>query len=122
MKVIDEQFNVDEFLTRPLMATLTTASNSGPCETPVWFLWEGGALWIIASLDSSFPGRLTHDGRSAIGIVDFDLDCGFLQHLGLRGTAYVMPMDSVSSVAAGPALARLRGHMESLVQAPWSSA
>jgi hypothetical protein len=94
VKVVDSEFNIDEFLRRPLMASFTTLSESGPRETPVWFLWEDGALWIIASSGSGFPGRLAHDGRSAVGIVDFDLDRGFLQHLGLRGTACVVPMDA----------------------------
>lgn len=93
MDVIERDFDIEGFLSRPLFAHLATARKNGPCETPVWSLWEAGALWMIASSSSSFPKRLAQDGRAAIGIVDFDRERGFLQHLGLRGFAAIMPMD-----------------------------
>jgi len=94
MNVTEKHFDIEEFLSGPLMATLTTASECGPRETPVWFLWEDNALWIIASTESTFLKRLRHESRCAIGIVDFDLARGFMQHLGLHGIAPVMPMET----------------------------
>ncbi len=93
VQVLERDFDVDSFLARPLLAHLATSGEGGPCETPVWFLWEDGAIWMIAGSSSSFPKRLQHDPRAAIGIVDFDLERGVLRHLGLRGMATVEPVD-----------------------------
>jgi Pyridoxamine 5'-phosphate oxidase len=93
MRVLEQDFDIDAFLTRPLFAHLATVGEEGPYETPVWFAWEDNALWLIASRGSSFPKRLQVDCRASIGIVDFDLQRGFLQHVGMRGTTQVVGMD-----------------------------
>jgi hypothetical protein len=50
------------YLTRPLFAHLTTASEHGPRESLVWFLWEDEAIWIIGNRKTdSFPGRIATD-------------------------------------------------------------
>jgi hypothetical protein len=86
--------DVDEFLGRPLFAHLATASDEGPRESPVWFLWEDGAIWIIGSRRSdTFPARLEREPRCAIGIVDFDPEWGLVQHVGMRGRATIEPFD-----------------------------
>jgi nitroimidazol reductase NimA-like FMN-containing flavoprotein (pyridoxamine 5'-phosphate oxidase superfamily) len=86
--------DVDEFLSRPLFAHLATTSEDGPRESPVWFLWEEGALWILGSRRTdSFPARLEREPRCAIGIVDFDLTTGLVQHVGFRGRATVEKLD-----------------------------
>lgn len=83
-----------DILSRPLFAHLATASESGPRESPVWFLWEHNALWIIGNRQSdSFPKRIERDPRCAIGIVDFDMTSGLVQHIGFRGSASVHPHD-----------------------------
>ncbi len=97
MRVIEDRprsVDVDRFLARPLFAHLATASESGARESPVWFLWEDGALWILGSLETdSFPRRIEREPRCAIGIVDFDPSRGLVQHVGLRGTAAVETFD-----------------------------
>jgi hypothetical protein len=85
-------FDLDEFLSRPLFAHLSTGSDDGPRESPVWFLWESGAVWIIGG--ESFPRNIQRDPRVAIGFVDFDPASGMLHHVGMRGTADVLPYDS----------------------------
>jgi hypothetical protein len=45
-------------------------------------------------LESSFAKRLLKDERASVGIVDFDLKRGFLQHLGMRGVATLLPIDA----------------------------
>jgi hypothetical protein len=95
MKIVEKKvdsgpraiFELDEFLSRRLFAHLSTASEHGPRQSPVWFLWEGGALWIIGG--ESFPQNLRREPRCAIGIVDFDPASGALHHVGMRGTAAV---------------------------------
>ena len=86
-------FDLEEFLRRPLFAHLATASEHGPRESPVWFSWEGGALWIIGDSGDTFPGRVWADPRCAIGIVDFDPRTRLVQHAGFRGRATVGPFD-----------------------------
>lgn len=86
-------FDIDIFLQRPLLAHVATASALGPRESPVWFLWEDQRVWLIGNRRDSFPKRIEADGRSAIGIVDFDLQRGLLQHVGFRGFAAIVPLD-----------------------------
>jgi len=79
---------LDDLLARPLFAHLATASVSGPRESPVWFLWEDEALWMIGNYKTdSFPKRIDRDPRCAVGIVDFDVSTGMVQHAGFRGRA-----------------------------------
>ena len=85
---------LEELLARPLFAHLATASESGPRESPVWFLWEDDALWIIGNNQTdSFPKRIALEPRCAIGIVDFDVSGGTVHHLGFRGRARLEPHD-----------------------------
>ena len=97
MRVIRDRpstVDVEEFLSRPLFAHLATTSKDGPRESPVWFLWENGAMWILASRSTdSFPARLERDPRCAIGIVDFNPATGLVQHVGFRGRATVERLD-----------------------------
>jgi Pyridoxamine 5'-phosphate oxidase len=87
--------DIEEFLARPLFAHLATTSEQGARDSPVWFLWEDAAIWILCSLRSdSFPRRIQRDPRCAIGIVDFDRATGLVQHVGLRGRAAVEPFDA----------------------------
>jgi hypothetical protein len=90
---MDADFDVDAFLQKPLFAHLATASGDGPRESPVWFLWETGALWLIGTTRDSFPKRLRVEPRCAVGIVEFDLPNGLLRHVGIRGTAAIEPLD-----------------------------
>ena len=97
MKLIHDRrrtVDLEELLSRPLFAHLASASEEGPRESPVWFLWEDGAVWIIGSLrDDSFPQRIEREPRCAIGIVYFDLERGLVHHVGMRGRASVKPFD-----------------------------
>lgn len=87
-------FLLDDILSRPLFAHLATASEQGPRESPVWFLWDDGALWIIGNYKTdTFPKRIEREPRCAIGIVDFDASTGLVQHAGFRGRARLMPHD-----------------------------
>jgi hypothetical protein len=86
---------LDEFLCRPLFAHLATASEHGPRESPVWFMWEERRVWIIGSrATDSFPARIERESRCAIGVVDFDRSSGLVQHVGLRGRASIEAFDA----------------------------
>ena len=87
---------MSEVLARPLFAHLATASEAGgPRESPVWFLWETDALWIIGNYRTdTFPTRIEREPRCAIGIVDFDRSMGLVQHVGFRGRARLESHDA----------------------------
>ena len=97
MRVIYDRpgrFDLDEFLARPLFAHLATASQAGARESPMWFLWEDDAIWIIGNRKTdTFPARIQREPRCAIGIVDFDRTRGLVQHAGLRGRATLEPFE-----------------------------
>jgi len=88
---LDEEFAnrlMNEILARPVFGHLATGSEQGPRESPVWFLWEGGVLWIIGNYETdSFPKRIEREPRCAIGIINFDVSTGLIQHIGFRGQA-----------------------------------
>jgi hypothetical protein len=85
-------FELDEFLTRPLYAHLAHQSEEGPRESPVWFHWDGAAVWIIGG--TTFPANLKREPRCALGIVDWHPATGLSQHVGMRGRAEVLPYDA----------------------------
>jgi hypothetical protein len=77
-----------DLLARPLFAHLATVAEAEPRESPVWFLWEDEALWIIGNEKTdTFPKRIALEPRCAVGIVDFDASRGLVQHVGFRGHA-----------------------------------
>jgi hypothetical protein len=83
-----------DLLARPLFAHLATASDEGPRESPVWFLWEEGALWVIGNYRTdTFPRRIEREPRCAVGVVDFDPATGLVRHAGFRGRARLTPHD-----------------------------
>jgi hypothetical protein len=84
-------FDLHEFLSRPLYAHLAHNSDQGPRESPVWFHWDGQAVWIIGG--TTFPANLKRDPRCALGIVDWEPASGRSQHVGVRGRAEVLPFD-----------------------------
>lgn len=86
--------DLDEFLSRPLFGYLATASEAGSRVSPVWFLWEDEAIWILGNRESdTFPARIERDPRSALAVVDFDRTTGLVHHVGIRGRARVLPLD-----------------------------
>jgi nitroimidazol reductase NimA-like FMN-containing flavoprotein (pyridoxamine 5'-phosphate oxidase superfamily) len=87
-------FDLDEFLSRPLMAHLATRAEDGARDTPLWYLWENGALWFIVEEGyNTYQHRVLAHPDVAVGFVDFDPAAGRLQHVGVRGRATVVPWD-----------------------------
>ncbi|MCC5987721.1 MAG: pyridoxamine 5'-phosphate oxidase family protein [Pararhodobacter sp.] len=85
-------FDPEAVLRLPLMANLATMSPEGPRNSPVWFHWEDGALWMPGNATGSPVRRLGQDSRCAVEIVHYDNCAGVLAHLGLRGRAAIHPM------------------------------
>jgi len=88
------KFELDEFLARPLMAHLATSVPDGARDSPLWYIWEDGALWIIVQQGfNTFHQRAAEQPSAAVGIVDFDPVEGRLQHVGVRGRASLVAWD-----------------------------
>ena len=101
------RFDLDEFMSRRLMAHLATATPGGPRDTPVWFLWEEGCVWIISvNNDDTFPKKIRDCPRCAVGIVDFRPESGLVQHVGIRGEG---SLSTLCKMRAGRLLAKYLG-------------
>ena len=86
-------FPLENLLSRPLIAHLSTISAAGPRDSPLWFLWEDGVMWFVGRTVDTFPKRIRETAQCAVGVVDFDLQRGTLRHVGMRGTAEVTALD-----------------------------
>lgn len=98
MEVLEDTLDVPlkEVLGRPLFCFFAQQSADGPRLSPLWFLWEDEAVWIVARLNGrSYPERVERDPRSAVAIVDFDSETGRVEHVGMRGAASLEPYDEV---------------------------
>ncbi|MBM7837230.1 nitroimidazol reductase NimA-like FMN-containing flavoprotein (pyridoxamine 5'-phosphate oxidase superfamily) [Alkalihalobacillus xiaoxiensis] len=99
IKIVDENQQsrklLNQVLSRPLFAHLSTVENGAPRDSPIWFLWEEDALWFIGNLHSdSFPTRVKNNPHCAVGIVDYDQTTGLVHHVGFRGQGQLLPPDS----------------------------
>ena len=60
---------IDEFLAGPLIARLATVDSSGqPHAVPVWYGWDGEALWISSFFSTRKMGDLQHNPRISVAI------------------------------------------------------
>ena len=95
MEVVENTLDVDidTFLNRPLFCFLATVEENLPRISPLWFLWEDSAIWIIADAGKTYPSRVEQNPETALAIVDFDRTAGTVQHVGMRGHAAVEQHD-----------------------------
>ena len=109
MELVEDtlETGLDTFLARPLFCFLAQRSASGPRISPLWFLWEDGAVWNVAQFrDRSYPRRVREYPDSAVAVVDFDPGTGRVEHVGMRGTASLEAFDRSK---AGRLLAKYLG-------------
>lgn len=95
MKVLENTLpeSLDTFLSRPLFCFLATTEDGAPRISPLWFLWEEEAIWIIGDTQKAYPSRIEQRPETALAIVDFDRATGTVHHVGMRGRATVEPHD-----------------------------
>lgn len=84
------EFDVDSFLARPLTARIAT---SGPTVRPVWFLWEGGAFWILTGPWARLSDRVRADPSVALVVDECDIASGLVVQVISRGRAELLPFD-----------------------------
>ncbi len=95
MDLVENTLPVDleTFLDRPLFCFLGTVDAGDPRVTPLWFLWEDDAVWIIANDEKTYPDRVRAHPTVDLAVVDVDVTSGLVQHVGMRWTATVEPHD-----------------------------
>jgi nitroimidazol reductase NimA-like FMN-containing flavoprotein (pyridoxamine 5'-phosphate oxidase superfamily) len=95
MEIVEDTLDedVEAFLSRPLFCFLAMAADGAPRVSPLWFLWEDDAVWIIGDRQNTYPNRIERHPETALAIVDFDRTTGTVQHVGMRGEATVKPHD-----------------------------
>jgi hypothetical protein len=95
---------VDEFLATERTCRVATASRDGrPHVAPLWFVWDGTALWLSSVVRSQRWTDLARDPRIAV-VVDAGVEYSELRGVELSGA--VVPVGDVPRTAApDPALA-----------------
>ncbi|MEF8775518.1 MAG: pyridoxamine 5'-phosphate oxidase family protein [Haloarculaceae archaeon] len=95
MEIVEHTLPVEleAFLDRPLFCFLGTVDAGNPRVTPLWFLWEDDAVWIIANDEKTYPTRVRDHPAVDLAVVDFEAETGRVQHVGMRGRASVRPHD-----------------------------
>ncbi|OZM58000.1 pyridoxamine 5-phosphate oxidase [Lottiidibacillus patelloidae] len=88
-------FDLENFLSMPLVAHLSTVAEDSPRDSPVWFYWQDKKIWIIGTASDTFPDRIRKNSKCAIGIVNFKPHTGLFLHAGFRGTAIVKPFKKI---------------------------
>lgn len=84
-----QDFDVEAFLARPLVAHLAT---TGPAVRPVWYLWEEGAFWIITG-SWSRADQLAREPKASLVVDSCDLDSGEVLQVRAAGVAELVPYD-----------------------------
>lgn len=79
----------DDFLAEQRTCRIATLSADGPHVTPLWFVWDGTALWLHSIVMSQRWTDLTRDPRTAV-IVDAGTEFGELRGVELRGRVSVV--------------------------------
>jgi len=83
-------FDVDAFLAQPLTARVAT---DGPTVRPTWYLWEGGAFWILTGPWTNLYGRVEADPAVALTVDVCDLTTGLVRQVIARGRAELLAFD-----------------------------
>jgi hypothetical protein len=80
---------VDAFLAEQLTCRVATVGTNGPHATPLWFVWQDGALWLTSLSRSQRWADLEKDPRIAV-VVDAGEAYTELRGVELRGRVEVV--------------------------------
>ena len=83
------QPELDAFLAGQRTCRVATASELGPHVTPLWYVWDGAALWLTSIVSSQRWADLARDPRVA-ALVDAGDDYAELRGAELRGRAEIV--------------------------------
>jgi Pyridoxamine 5'-phosphate oxidase len=79
----------DAFLAEARTCRLATVGPSGPHVSPLWFVWDGGALWLHSLNRSQRWTDLMRDPRTA-AVIDAGDSYAELHGVEVRGTVEVV--------------------------------
>lgn len=99
---------VDRFLAAERTCRVaTTGADGWPHAVPLWFVWDGAALWLNSLVRSQRAADLRRDPRVAV-VIDAGEHYGELRGVELRGAAELIGesprLDTPDPVLAGPEL------------------
>jgi hypothetical protein len=80
---------LDAFLASERTCRVATVSPAGPHNTPLWFVWDGSALWLTSIVKSQRWADLARDPRVAV-LVDAGEAYDELRGAELRGLVEVV--------------------------------
>lgn len=101
---------LDALLTEQRTCRVATASQDGPHLTPLWYAWDGTALWLYSVVRSQRWTDISRDRRVAV-LVDAGDAYGELRGAELRGVVEIVgrgTADRDTRRQAGRARAALR--------------
>ena len=90
---IQEGFDLEAFLARPLVARLATSGRRGPRVRPLWYLWEDGAFWWLTGPWSKLAQDLAEDPRVALVVDVTDIASGEVKGVTATGEAEIVLFD-----------------------------
>jgi len=76
----------DAFLAEQRVCRIATTDSSGPHVSPLWFVWDGRALWLYSVVRSRRWADIEKDARVAV-VVDAGEDYRELRGVELLGAA-----------------------------------
>jgi nitroimidazol reductase NimA-like FMN-containing flavoprotein (pyridoxamine 5'-phosphate oxidase superfamily) len=88
-KIAMSKEELDAFLASERTCRVATASPHGPHNTPLWFAWDGTALWLTSIVRSQRWTDLERDPRVAV-LVDAGEAYDELRGVELRGKVEVI--------------------------------
>jgi hypothetical protein len=80
---------VDAFLAEQRICRIATVGTNGPHATALWYLWQGGSLWLTSLSRSQRWTDLMNDPRVAV-VVDAGEGYAELRGVELRGKVEVV--------------------------------
>jgi hypothetical protein len=80
---------LDEFLSRPLIARLATSRGGQPRVLPMWFLWDGSVVWMETSPTFANARILRENPRAAL-VIDESLGGLRLRAAAMEGRVDVI--------------------------------
>lgn len=80
---------IDAFLSRQRVCRIATVGPEGPHVGPLWFYWDGRALWLNSLVASQRWVDIRRDNRVAV-VVDAGSDMGEIRGVEIRGRAMVV--------------------------------
>ena len=84
-----DKAELDAFLTQERTCRVATVNQHGPHLTPLWYVWDGTALWLTSLVKSQRWTDLQHDPRVAV-LVDAGEEYTELRGAELLGTVEIV--------------------------------